>query len=1089
VSAPYAELHCHSAFSFLDGASAVEELVDRAVALGHDALALTDHDNLCGALVHAHAATAAGLKPITGCELSVRDGDGDFHLTLLVESARGYEGLCELLTGAHAHTRDARDRSATPPHAALEDVLGRADGLVCLSGCARHGALGPALADGDPAVAERRAALLREAFGDAFHVELTRSFLRGDRQRLRALEQLARRRGLPLCATNDVHVHDRRRGALQDAMVAIRSHATLDACEAARRGNREHVLKSPAEMADLFADLPEAVAATRAIAERIAFDLTRDLGYRPPATSVAPDRELAGLCRHLFEERYPPASPARAEAAQRLDDELQLIRRHRLSGFFLLHHEVLELARKVALEVRGPGSPRHVLPPGRGRGSSVGSIVCYLTGLSHVDPVEARLSLGRFLNAELASVPDIDLDFPRDIREQLILRVHDRYGPRRSSLVGAFATYRARGAIRELGKALGLPAADIARLAQSSDGWDARAVGRELAQLPGLAPRAGDRRFRALAALAHDIAGLPRHLSQHPGGMVISNRPLSTMVPLQPAAMAGRTICQWDKDSCADAGFLKIDLLGLGMLSAVEECVVAIAETGERIDLSRAPLDDEGVYAEIQAADTVGVFQIESRAQMQMLLRTRPKDLDDLVIEVALVRPGPIQGGAVHPYLERRAALRDDPGFPIPYDHPLLEGPLRETLGVIVFQDQVLDVAVALAGFSAGQAESLRRAMSRRRSEAAMRAQWEAFRDGAAARGVAEHVAHTVFDKILAFSAFGFPKAHAAAFGLLAYQSAWLRRYYPAAFLCALLNAQPMGFYPPASLVRDGLRRGVEVRPVEIARSAAACRLEDGAVRIGLAYVNGLGQEAAEAIVAERDANGPFASARDLARRLDLRGDQLERVVASGALDALGERRRLFWELGLAPRPLRAAGGGRQLVLDLELGSAPPLPQPGEWDLLVADYASTGISVREHPIAVLRHGLDGAVSSADLATLPSGTPVALPGLVIARQRPASASGVVFLLLEDELGLVNLILFPAIYEQHRLLARTEPLVLCHGTLERRERNLNVIVETLEPLDAPGHRTLRRRSPRREAAAVAQLREVAPPAQSFAQGRRR
>jgi error-prone DNA polymerase len=1089
VSAPYVELHCHSAFSFLDGASAVEELVDRAAEQGHDALALTDHDNLCGALVHAHAATAAGLKPITGCELSVRDGDGDFHLTLLAESARGYEGLCELLTAAHAHTRDARDRSASPPHAALGDVLDRAGGLVCLSGCARHGALGPALVDGDPAIAGRRAALLAEAFGDAFYVELTRSFQRGDRRRLRALAELARRRRLPLCATNDVHVHDRRRGALQDALVAIRTHATLDACEADRRGNREHVLKSPAEMAELFADLPEAVAATRAIADRIDFDLTRDLGYRPPATSVAPDRELAGLCRHLHEVRYPPSSPTRAEALRRLDDELALIRRHRLSGFFLLHHEVLELAREVALEVRGPGSPRHVLPPGRGRGSSVGSIVCYLTGLSHVDPVEARLSLGRFLNAELASVPDIDLDFPRDIREQLILRVHDRYGPRQSSLVGAFATYRARGAIRELGKALGLPAADIARLAQASDGWDARAVGRELEQLPGLAPRAGDRRFRALAALAHDIAGLPRHLSQHPGGMVISDRPLSTMVPLQPAAMAGRTLCQWDKDSCSDAGFLKIDLLGLGMLSAVEECVVAIAETGGEIDLSRAPLDDPAVYAEIQAADTVGVFQIESRAQMQMLLRTQPKDLDDLVIEVALVRPGPIQGGAVHPYLERRAALRDDPGFPIPYDHPLLEGPLRETLGVIVFQDQVLDVAVALAGFSAGQAESLRRAMSRRRSEAAMRAQWEAFRDGAAARGVEEHVAHTVFDKILAFSAFGFPKAHAAAFALLAYQSAWLRRYHPAAFLCALLNAQPMGFYPPASLVRDGLRRGVEVRPVDIARSAAPCRLEEGAVRVGLAYVNGLGQEAAEAIVAERDASGPFASARDLARRLDLRGDQLERVVASGALDALGERRRLCWELGLAPRPLRTAGGGRQLVLDLELGTAPPLPQPGEWDLLVADYASTGISVREHPIAMLRRDLDGAVSSTDLATLPSGTPVALPGLVVARQRPASASGVVFLLLEDEHGLVNLILFPAIYEQHRLLARTEPLVLCHGTLERRERNLNVIVDTLEPLDAPGHRTLRRRAARRGAAAVAQLREVAPPAQSFAQGRRR
>ena len=419
----------------------------------------------------------------------------------------------------------------------------------------------------------------------------------------------------------------------------------------------------------------------------------------------------------------------------RLDEELALIRHHRLSGFFLLHHEVLELAREVALEVRGRDSPRMLLPPGRGRGSSVGSIVCYLTGLSHVDPVESRLSLGRFLNQELASVPDIDLDFPRDIRERLILR-------------GARALRRpARGA----GRRASPPTARAARSASSarcsgcrpptspgsrtaSDGWHAADVEGEIAQLPGLAERAGDRRFRALAALAQEIAGLPRHLSQHPGGMVISDRPLSTLVPLQPAAMAGRTICQWDKDSCGDAGFLKIDLLGLGMLSAVEECVVSLADQGAAVDLSRIPLDDPGVYAEIQAADTVGVFQIESRAQMQMLLRTQPKDLDDLVVEVALVRPGPIQGGAVHPYIQRREARRLDPDFPIPYDHPLLAEPLAETLGVIVFQDQVLAVAEALAGFSPGQAEGLRRAMSRRRSEAAMRAQWDAFREGAAAR-------------------------------------------------------------------------------------------------------------------------------------------------------------------------------------------------------------------------------------------------------------------------------------------------------------------------------------------------------------------
>jgi error-prone DNA polymerase len=1069
----YVELHCHSAFSFLDGASHPEELVDRATRLGYDALALTDHDNLCGALVFAHAASAAGIRPITGCELTV----GDRHVTLLVADGRGYENLCRLLTHAHAHTRDTPDRSPGRPAATLEALQEHAEGLLCLTGCARHGMH-------DRAAVEQ----LREAFDGRLWIELQRPFARGDRSRVREQVALARRLGLPVVATNDVHMHTRRRGPLQDALVAIRVHQTLDACEGDRRGNREHVLKPPAEMAALFADLPEAVTATRTVAERIEFDLTRDLGYRPPDGVDEPDRELARLCHHLFDVRYPAASPHRGEAMRRLGDELQLIRHHRLSGFFLLHHEVLELAREVALEVRGAESPRMTLPPGRGRGSSVGSIVCYLTGLSHVDPVEARLSLGRFLNRELASVPDIDLDFPRDIRERLILRVHERYGPRHSALVGALATYRARGAIRELGKVLGLPPADIARLATASDGWNAASVGDELQRLPGIAERAGDRRFRALAALCREIAGLPRHLSQHPGGMVLSDRPLSTMVPLQPAAMAGRTICQWDKDSCADAGFLKIDLLGLGMLSAVEECVVALAERGETVDLSRVPLDDPGVYAEIQAADTVGVFQIESRAQMQMLLRTQPENLDDLVVEVALVRPGPIQGGAVHPFIQRRLARRADPGFPIPYDHPLLEEALEETLGVIVFQDQVLTVAEALAGFTPGQAESLRRAMSRRRSEAAMLAQWDAFRSGAIANGVAEHVAAKVFEKIMAFSAFGFPKAHAAAFALLAYQSAWLRRHHPAAFLCALLNAQPMGFYPPASLVRDGQRRGVEVRGVDIARSAAACRLEDDAVRIGLGYITGVGQDGAESIVAERSEHGPFTSAGDLARRIDLPIDRLERLVASGACDELGPRRGLLWELGLAPRP-QHAGNGTQLTLELDLGTAPTLPQPGEWELLVADYAATGLSLREHPIAVIRRDLDDVVSSADLATLPNGTSVALPGLCIARQRPASANGIVFLLLEDEQGLVNLVLFPDVYERNRLLARTEPLLLVEGTLERRERNLNVIVERLEPLDTPHRRSIgRARSHGRRSAPVQSLRAVAPPPQHFAQGRR-
>ena len=469
-------------------------------------------------------------------------------------------------------------------------------------------------------------------------------------------------------------------------------------------------------------------------------------------------------------------------------------------------------------------SPRNVLPPGRGRGSSVGSIVCYLTGLSHVDPVEANLSLGRFLNDELVSVPDIDLDFPRDIREKLIVAVTERYGREHAALVATFSTYRSRGAIRDVGKALGLPFAELERLARVTDGWQATGVAAELESVPGT--HTGPR-WQAFRELTHEIAGLPRHLSQHPGGMVISTRPLIDLVPVQPAAMAGRQICQWDKDSCSDAGFLKIDLLGLGMLSAVEESVELIARLhSEPIDLSRIPLDDPEVYREIQNADTVGLFQIESRAQMQSLLRTRPENLDDLTVQVALVRPGPIQGKAVHPYIDRRQRLRVDPDFVYPVEHESLREPLRETLGVVVFQDQVLDVAMAAARFSVGEAEGLRRAMSRKRSEEAIEAFRPRFVDGCLGNAIDEATAHSIYDKLVGFSGFGFPKSHAAAFGLLAYQSAWLRRYYPAEFLCSLLNAQPMGFYPPASLVRDAQSRGVEVRPPHVNISGARCTVE-----------------------------------------------------------------------------------------------------------------------------------------------------------------------------------------------------------------------------------------------------------------------
>jgi error-prone DNA polymerase len=1051
----FVELHCHSAYSFLDGASLPEELAARAAELGYEALALTDHDGVSGSLEFAHAAKAFGVRPITGAEVTLADGA---HVTLLVETPRGYANLCRLLTAAHAGTRPKEGAQPLPPKLDPGLLVELNEGLVCLSGCARHG-----LAVHDP----NAAAELARTFGrDRFFVELQRPYERGDARRNARLRDLAGALGVETIATGDAHAHHPRRALLQDAMVAIRHRTSLEGAERERRGNHECVLLAPAEAVERFPDDSEAVERTAELAARLEFDLTKELGYRYPDFSDRDEpavAQLAAICNRAFGERYRLSnSLLQSRARARLDEELALIGELGLAGFFLLHWEVLELAREVAREVRGRGSPRHSLPPGRGRGSSVGSLVCYLTGLSHVDPVAADLSLGRFLNRELDAVPDIDLDFPRDIREKLIVALTERYGHEHAALVASFSTYHSRGAIRDVGKALGLPFAELERLARVTEGNPKR-VGREIALLPDGEAKLRSPRWRALAELSAEIAGLPRHISQHPGGMVISTRPLVELVPVQPAAMAGRQICQWDKDSCADAGFLKIDLLGLGMLSAVEDCVVQIAELrGKTIDLSRIPLDDQAVYAEIQRADTVGDFQIESRAQMQSLLRTRPENLDDLTIQVALVRPGPIQGKAVHPFIERRQRLREDPTFVPPVDHPSLAEPLRETLGVVVFQDQVLEVAIALAGFSVGEAEGLRRAMSRKRSEAALEAFRERFVEGAARKGVDERTANAVYDKLVGFSGFGFPKSHAAAFGLLAYQSAWLRHHFPAEFLCALLNAQPMGFYPPASLVRDAQRRGVEVRPPHVNRSEAKCSIEpcnsllQSAVRIGFEYVEKIGEDDAKALAEERARGGPFQSVVELAQRAQLSGDGLESLIASGACDSFGKSRRaLLWELGLVPRSESVPGSGgeaRQLALPLDAtAETPELPEQSTWERMLADYRRTSLSVGVHPLELLRpHLPEGVLSSHDLCLAPDRARVAVAGMAVARQRPATANGVVFMLLEDEFGQMNLIVPPPVYERHRALVRGEPLVLARGVFERIERNQNVVVRELETL---------------------------------------
>jgi error-prone DNA polymerase len=1090
---PYVELHCHTAFSFLDGASHPVELAAAAAEQGHAAIGVTDHDGLHGAMELAQATAPLGVRTIVGSELTLDDGH---HLTLLCEDRSGYANLCRLITRAHEGTR-ARPTEPLPPSVTLADVERHAAGLVCLTGCARDGAVGGRIERGEHAEAAAVARRLLVAFGsDRLRVELQRPFARRDRRRNRHLAQLAERLGVPCVATGNVHAHTRMRTTLQDTFVAVRSKATLDESEPLRRGNSSHVLAPPAAMAARFADHPDAVEESGRLAERLRFDLTSDLGYRYPGSEDgSADRDLAKLCRTLLAKRYARRS-TRAEAERRLEEELRIIRALGLAGFFLLHRDLLELAREVAVEVRGPDSARSLLPPGRGRGSSVSSIVCFLTGLSHIDPVENELFLGRFLNEELSALPDIDLDFPREIRDVLIPRVHERYGHDRSALVAAFTTYQVRSAVRDFGKALGLPPGEIERAARSADPFGARDVERYLAEAIG-AHRAASPRWRALVHLVRDAWGLPRHVTQHPGGMVISTQPLDEICPIQPAAMTGRQMVQWDKDSCADAGFLKIDLLGLGMLSAVERCVDEIARVrGERIDLSRIPYDDRRVYEEIQAAETMGVFQIESRAQMQMLGRTRPESLDDLTVQVALVRPGPIQGGAVHPYIERRKALRADPGYEVPYDHPSLEPVLRDTLGAIVFQDQVIEVAMAFAGFSPGEAEGLRRAMSRNRSEAAMRAYEAKFVDGALRNGASRGVAERVYAQIVGFSGFGFPKAHSAAFGLLAYQSTWLRVYHGPEFLCGLLNEQPMGFYPPDSLVHEAQRRGIPVLPPCVLSSDAECRVEllgagpvsaspphrllgtvDGGeatpatrvchavgppslnasvfgVRIGLGYVAGVAEEDVRRVVEERG-RGAFRSPADLAGRCGAQRDALERLAWAGACDELagGERRRALWELGVSV-PGTTVPGGMQLALPLEVGATPALRAMTPWERLLADYGSTKVTLREHPMDLMRPDLpDDVLSSAQLAGVRHGARVRVAGLVVARQRPATANGVTFMLLEDEHGPINLIVPPPVYERCRLAVRAEPIVAAGGRLERREGVTNILVSEVRRLDRP------------------------------------
>src|SRR5213594_3407087 len=1072
----YIELHCHSAFSFLDGASLPEQLALTASQLGYPALALTDHHGLYGSMAFAQEAKQLGLQAITGAELTLLDGS---HVTLLAETPEGYANLCRLITEAHLGRDDRRD-----PRLEFASLEARHAGLIVLSGC-RNGLLPGVLRRDGLAAARRFAERCRAVFGkENFVVELQRNYVRGDLALTRALKDVADSARLGVVASGNVHYHRRERHRLHDVLVAIRHRTTLDGSHDVRHANSEFFLRPPEEVEALFRDCPDAVANTLVLAERCrGFDLTRDLGYRFPdfhgAERAPAPRALAELCRARLEERYPAASLHRGEAERRLAEELRLVERHGLSGFFLVYHDLFDLARQVAADVRrGSRRAQGGLLPGRGRGSSVSSVVCYLLGLSHIDPVVTRLFIGRFLNETLASVPDIDLDFPREIREELIRRVYTRYGHEHVGLVCSFPTYRLRSTVREIGKALDLPPGEIEQVAKLADRRSlkdsAGGLTDELEQLPGFHGRTKAPLWKELCELAEEIAGLPRHVSQHVGGMIISSRPLVEVVPLERAAMEDRVVCQWDKDSCDDARFVKIDFLALGMLSLVEECVELIAaRAGKPPDLSRIDFADAAVYDRICRGDTVGLFQIESRAQIQMLRRTRPRNLEDLAVEVAIVRPGPIVGGAVNPYVrrreeQRRAAARGRRYRP-PMDHPLLQEVLAETLGVILYQDQVLQVCQALAGFTPGQAEALRRAMSRRRSRELMAEFWDEFRVGAAGRGVSEALAQRVFTQVIAFSEFGFPKSHAAAFGLLAYQSAWLRHYHPAEYYCALFNNQPMGFYSLDALGRDAKRNGIEIRLPDVNVSDVWCTVEGrgrgrwkageggqeaGGVRVGLGFIRDWSEDTATAVVTERTRRGPFRSVGDMVRRAPpkLKRTAIEHLVWVGGCDGFGlTRRELLWQVGLWLPPEAERGGDARGRRQLELA----LNHPHEGlrfggleaaERLLAEYDVLGFAASGHPLSLLRGALPpGVVQSDALPRLEHGAWVEVAGLVVARQRPETAKGFIFVLLEDEAGMVNVIVRPDVYERHRAAIRGEPLLWVRGRLAKDDGTVNVIAE--------------------------------------------
>jgi len=1027
----YAELRAASAFSFLEAASTPEELVRRAAALDLPALALLDRNGVYGApRLHA-AAREAGLRALVGAEVALgeREESPLPRLTLLVETRAGYRNLCRLLTTA------ALGKPKGAARATWDEIAAHAEGLHCLTG-GGDDPLARALVDsGDRSSPSHLLERLRALFPGRLHVELQRHHLRAEEHRNRALLDLAARLRLPTVATNGVRYARPEDKPLQDVLSVIRHRTTLDAAGRLLEGHRQRHLKGPAEMAALFADLPGAVERAAELAERLDFTL-QDLGYRfpdfPLPPGETPDSYLRQLAWNGARARFRPLT-ARAQA--QIAKELAMIEKLGLAGYFLIVWDIVRFCKEQGILAQG-------------RGSAANSAVCYALSITAVDPVKMDLLFERFLSEERGEWPDIDLDLPSgDQRERVIQYVYRRYGERGAAMTANVITYRDRSAAREVAKALGYSreqedrlSKTLGRFSYDTSRGDEPVLEVALAEA-GFDPR--ERRVRLFAELWQRVHHLPRHLGQHSGGMVIAAGRLDEVVPLEPASMPGRVVVQWDKEDCADLGIVKVDLLGLGMLGALEEAVPLIREReGVHLDLAHLPPDDPKTFRMLQEADTAGVFQVESRAQMASLPRNRPERFYDLVIQVAIIRPGPIAGNLAHPYFERRRGRA-----PVTYPHPCLEPILERTLGVPIFQEQILKMAMAAAGFSGGEAEELRRAMGFKRSVDAMQRIEGRLRAGMRERGIIGPAQEEILRGITSFALYGFPESHAASFALIAYASAYLKAHHPTAFLIALLNAWPMGFYHPATLIQDARRHGVEVLPIDVNHSDWTCTWEDGKCRLGLRFVRGLRRETGQTISRTRHDYGPYASIEDLTHRIPLRDDELATLSSAGALASLGlTRRQALWQAARAARP---AGP----LFEDEPDEAPsPLAEMTPVEETVADFDGTSLTAGVHPMAHLRGALKakGVVRTADLARFPEGARLKTAGSVIVRQRPGTANGILFVTLEDESGMTQAIVPAELFREHRALVAGAAGLVVEGTVQTQDGSVSLRAERFWPL---------------------------------------